>query len=162
VVQVVLVHLSANVQLDPSNTTLTNPLRWFVYTGLLLHLGTTTSAAFSLTMLSDLPTYARETAIRDPESLPAKAMYGKDVPVPLSGGNGDTTLLRKFGLGRKWEFVRGHMMACFILGCLCSFITIGLWAWSLEAPKVAIAVLVQLALIAFPPFLVFILLFIGQ
>jgi hypothetical protein len=150
------------MQFDPSNTTLTDAMRWFTYTSLLLHLGTTTSAAFSLTMLSDLPSYAREIAIKDPESLPAKAMYGEDLPVTLSGGSGDTILLRKFGLGRKWEFVRGHMMICFIMGCLCSFITIGLWAWSLEAPRVAIAVSAPLALIVLPPFLVFLLLFIGR
>ena len=154
--------MSTNVPIDPSNTTLTNALHGFIYTSLLLHLGTTTSAAFSFVILSDLPRYAREIAIQDPESLPAKAMHGEDLAETLSGGNGDTTLLRKFGLGRTWECMKGHMMICFVMGCFCSFITIGLWAWSLEALRVAIAVLVLLVIIVLPPFLVFLFLFFGQ
>jgi len=51
-----------------------------------------TSAAFSFTMLSDLPSYAREIAIQELDSFPAKAMYEEDQAV-LSG---DTTLLRMF------------------------------------------------------------------
>jgi len=162
VVQVVLLHLSANVSFDPSNAILTNALRSFTYTSLLFHLGTATSAAFSITMLSDLPSYARETAIQDPESLPAKALYGEDVADVLSGGNSDTILLRKFGLGRTWEFTRSHVMICFTMGCFCSFVTIGLWVWSLEVLRVSIAVLVPFALIVLPPFLVFLYLFIGK
>jgi len=113
--------------------TLTNALRSFIYTSLLLHLGTMVSAAFSLTMLSDLPSYARKIAIQDPESLPAKAMYEEDHAATLSSGIGDTTLLRRFGLGRTWECMKGHMIICFVVGCFCSFITIGLWVWSVEA-----------------------------
>ena len=113
-------------------------------------------------MLSDLPSYAREIAIQDPESLPAKAMHEEDHAVTLSGGNGDTTLLRTFGLGRTWEFMKGHMIVCFVMGCFCSFITIGLCVWSVEALRVAIAVLVLLGLVVLPPFLGFLLLFLGQ
>jgi len=52
-----------------------------------------TSAAFSFTMLSDLPSYTREIAIQDLDSLPAKAMYEGDTVVTLS--NGDITLHRR-------------------------------------------------------------------
>jgi len=133
----VLLHLPANVPFDPSNATLKNALRWFIYTGLFLHLGTATSAAFSIKMLSDLPSYARETAIQDPKLLPAKAWYGKDAAESLSSENSDTNLLRKFGLGRTWESTRNHVMICFTMGCFCSFITIGLWVWSLEVLSTA-------------------------
>jgi len=155
----VLLHLSPSGQFE---TSLTNVLRSFVYIGLLLHLGTMTSAAFSLARLSDLPSYAREIAIQDPQSLPAKAMYEEDQAVTPSGGNGDPTLLRAFGLGRTWEFMRSHMIICFVVGCFCSFITIGLCFWSVEARGVAIAVSVPFGLIVLPPFLGFLLLFLGH
>ena len=35
------------------------------------HLGAMTSAAFSFTMLSNLPSYAQEIAIQEPDSFPA-------------------------------------------------------------------------------------------
>ena len=129
-----LLHLSANVPFDPSNATLTNALHWVIYTSLLLHLGTATSAAFSIKMLSDLPSYARETAIQDSVSLPAKDLYGEDAAESLSGGSSDTILLRKFGLGRTWEFTRIYVMICFTMGCFCSLVTIGLWVWSNGGP----------------------------
>jgi hypothetical protein len=144
------------------NVTLTHALHWFIFTSLLLYLGATTSAVFSFIMLSDLPGYAREMAIHLPESLPAKAMRGDDFGESLLVEDTDTILLRRFGLGRTWEFTKGHMIICFILGCLCSFVTVGLWAWSLEVIRVSVAVLIPLALIALPPFLVFLYLFIGK
>jgi len=113
-------------------------------------------------MLSDLPSYARQAAIHDPESLPAKTLYWEDVAESLSSGNSDIMLLRKFGLGRTWEFTRSHVVICFTMGCFCSFVTIGLWVWSLEVLRISIAVLVPLALIVLPPFLVFLHLFIGK
>ena len=139
--------------------TLTNTLRSFIYTSLLLQLGTIVSAVFSFIMLSDLPSEARKRAIQDPGSLPAKAMYEDDQAVTLSSGNGDMILLRKFGLGRTWEFMRVYMIICFLLGCFCSFITIGLCVWSVEALRVAIAVSVILGLIVLPLFVGFLLLF---
>ena len=94
--------------------------------------------------------------------MPAKALYGEDVAEALSGGNSDTTLLKKFGLGRTWEFMRSHVMICFTMGCFFSFVTIELWVWSLEVLRLSISVLVPLALIVLPPFLVFLHLLIGK
>jgi hypothetical protein len=113
-------------------------------------------------MLSDLASYARQKAVEDLESLPAKVLRGEQLQESLFIGYGEVVLLRGFGLGRTWELVRGHMMICFIMGMLCSFVEIALWVWSLELIQVSIAILVPFSLIVLPPFLVFVYLFVGK
>jgi hypothetical protein len=113
-------------------------------------------------VLSDLSSYARHTAIHDPESLPARALRGEHLQQSLFTGRGEVTLLRGFGLGRIWELSRSHMIVCFILGMVCSFVEIALWVWSLDVFQVSVAITVPLALIVLPPFFVFMYLFIGK
>jgi hypothetical protein len=162
VVHAVLLHLSATTPFIPEDSSLTRALHWFIYASLLLNLGSTTSSILSIVMLSDLHSYARQTAIQDPESLPARALRGEHLQESLFIGNGEIILLRGFGLGRIWELARGHMVLCFIMGMLCSFAEIALWVWSLEVIQVSIAVAVPLGMIVLPPFFVFMYLFVGK
>jgi hypothetical protein len=162
IVHAVLLHLSASVQLTSANSSLSNALHWFIYASLSFDLGATASSVFSLVMLSDLASYARQTAIQDPDSLPAKVLRGEHVQESLFIGDGEVVLLRGFGLGRIWELARSHMMICFIMGMLSSFVEVALWAWSLEIIPVSIAVVVPLGVIVLPPFLVFVYLFVGK
>jgi len=113
-------------------------------------------------MLSGLNTYTRQTAIQDPESLPAKALRGEHLQQSLFTGNGEATLLRGFGLGRIWELTRSHMSACFIMGMVSSFVEIALWIWSLDVFQVSLAIIILLGLIVLPPFFVFMYRFVGR
>ena len=113
-------------------------------------------------MLSDLNSYARQTAIQDPESLPAKAIRGEHLQQSLFTGNGEATLLRSFGLGRIWELTRSHMLVCFIMGMVSSFVEIALWAWSLDVFQVSLAIMILLGLIVLPLLFVFMYLFVGR
>jgi hypothetical protein len=144
------------------DSTLTKVLHWFIYASLLFGFGATASSILSLVMLSDLESYARQTAIQDPGSLPARVLRGEHLQESLFIGNGEVMLLRGFGLGRKWELARSHMMICFIMSMLSSFVEVALWIWSLEIVQVSIALIVPLGLIVLPPFLVFIYLFVGK
>jgi hypothetical protein len=76
--------------------------------------------------LSDLNSYARQTAIQDLESLPARALRG-DLQQPLFTGNGEVTPLGGFGLGRILKLAWRHMRECFIKGTRSSFVEIALW-----------------------------------
>jgi len=113
-------------------------------------------------VLSDLNSYARQTAIQDPESLPAKALRGEHLQLSLFTGNGEANLLRGFGLGRGWELTRSHMLVCFIMGMVSSFVEIALWVWSLDVFQVSLAIMIPLGLIVLPPFFVFMYLFVGK
>jgi hypothetical protein len=141
---------------------LTKTLHWFTYTSLMFNLGATASSILSLVMLSDLDSSARQTAIEDLGSLPAKVLRGEHLPGSLLTGTGEVALLRGFGLGRVWELARSHMMICFTMGMLSSFVEIALWVWSLEVIQLSIAVVVTLVLIVLPLFLVFMRLFVGK
>jgi len=162
VIHAVLLHLSASTPLTPADSTLKRTLHWFIYTSLLFDLGATASSILSVVVLSDLNSYARQTAILDPESLPAKALRGDHLQESLFTGNGEVTLLRGFGLGKIWELARNHMMICFIMGMLSSFVEIVLWVWYLEVIEVSIALVVPISLVVLPPFFVFIYLFVGK
>jgi len=105
-------------------------------------------------VLSDLNTLARQTALQDPESLPAQVLRGEHLQQSLFTGNGEATLLRGFGLGRIWELTRSHMMVCFIMGMISSFVEITLWEWSLDVFQVSLAISLPLGLIVLPPLFV--------
>ena len=113
-------------------------------------------------VLSDLNSYALQTAVQDRESLPARALRGEHLHESLFLVNGEVTLLEKFGLGRIWELARSNMTICFIMGMVSSFVEIAQWAWSLENIQVFIAVFIPLGLIALPPFFVSMSLFVGK
>jgi len=113
-------------------------------------------------VLSDLNSYARQTAIQDPESLPAKVLRGEHLQQSLFTGNGEATLLRGFGLGRIWELTRSHMLVCFIMGMVSSFVEVALWVWSLGVFQVSLAIMIPLGLIVLPLLFVFIYLFVGK
>lgn len=125
-------------------------------------LGATASSVLSVVVLSDLNSYARQTAIQDPESLPARALRGEHLHQSLFIGKGEAILLRGFGLGRIWELARSHMMSCFIMGMLSSFIEIALWVWSLDVFQVSLAIAFPLGLVVLPPIFVFMYLFVGK
>jgi len=146
----------------PADSTLKRTLHWFIYASLLFDLGATVSSILSIVVLSDLNSYALRTAIQDPDSLPARALRGEHLRESLFIGNGEVTLLRGFGLGRVWELARSHMMICFIMGMLSSFIEVALWVWCLETSHVSIALAVPLGLVVLPPFFAFVYLFLGK
>jgi len=113
-------------------------------------------------VLSDLDSYARQIAIQDPGSLPARVLRGEHLQQSLFIGNGEVTLLRGFGLSRIWELARSHMMICFILAMLSSFVELALWVCSLDKLQVSLAVVLLLGIIVLPPFFVFMYLFVGK
>ena len=158
----VLLHLSASAPIKPADSTLNRTLHWFIYASLLFDLGATASSVLSVVVLSDLSSYARQTAIQDPESLPARALRGEHLHQSLFIGNGESILLRGFGLGRIWELARGHMMVCFIMGMVSSFVEVTLWVWSLDVFHVSLAMIFPLGLVVLPPFFVFMYLFVGK
>ena len=137
-------------------------LHWFIYASLLFDLGATASSILSIVVLSDLNSYALQTAIKDPESLPARVLRGEHLQQSLFTGSGEVTLLRGFGLGRIWELTRSHMILCFIMGMLSSFIEIALWVWSLDTSQVSLAIPLPLRLIVLPPLFVFMYLFVSR
>jgi hypothetical protein len=162
VVHAVLLHLSASAPSISPNPSLTKVLHWFIYANLLFDLGAASSSILSLVMLSDLGSYARQAAIQDARSLPAKALRGEYLQESLFTGDGEIVLLRGFGLGRVWELARSHMMICFILGTLSSFVEIALWVWHLESIEVSIGLVIPLGLIVLPPIFIFLYLFVGK
>lgn len=43
-----------------------------------------------------------------------------------------------------------HMLWCFVLGALCTFIDVGIWAWKEETTSLSIAILVCLGTVGLP------------
>ena len=104
-------------------------------------------------VLSDLNSRARQAAIQDPESFPARVLRGEHLQQSLFIGNREITLLRGFGLSGIWELARSHMMICFIMGMLSSFVELSLWVYITGVPF-------RLGIIVLPPFFVFMYLFV--
>ncbi|KAG5731729.1 hypothetical protein E4T56_gene741 [Termitomyces sp. T112] len=135
-------------------------LRFFAYSGLILNLGATLSTILLLIAVASLPTTARQIYVSCPHSYPRnvfhrRAEYIDELNDHLIDGQGETYLLRAFGIARGWSFMLRHCIACFLGGCLCSFVHIGLGLWLEEGTVVAAILMPAVAFSFVPPFVAF-------
>ncbi|KAG6919668.1 hypothetical protein DXG01_002611 [Tephrocybe rancida] len=85
-------------------------LRFFAYSGLLLNLGATLSTILLLIAVASLPTTARQIYVSCPHSYPRKVFHGhashvSELNKRLIEGQGETYILRAFGIARGWSFM---------------------------------------------------------
>lgn len=125
--------------------------RWFIYAGIFFDLGGAISAVALVQMAAALPITARNIVMHQPESLPARVFYQKeDIPDDLLYGFAEDDLLRRFGMGRKWNAMVWHMMLSFAIGCVSIFISIGLWIFSTEQWGIAGGLLPLIVVAVYP------------
>ncbi|KAG6811422.1 hypothetical protein H0H92_007530 [Tricholoma furcatifolium] len=140
----------------PSDTA----IRFFAFSGLLLNLGATISTILLLIAVASLPTTARQIYVSCPHSYPRKVFHGNASHVSelnkrLLEGQGETYILRAFGIARGWSFMLRHCIACFLGGCLCTFVHVALSLWVTQSTLVA-ALLMPAVFFSFvPPFVAF-------
>ena len=139
--------------LGPGNTALepasSQALRWFTYGSIIFNLGASTSAVFCLIIFSDISTHARTRAI-NPDLLPGKVLREKFIDTYYLRVENEEELLREFGMNPVCRQARLHMLWCFVLGALCTFIDIGIWACTKETISLRIAILVFLGIVGLP------------
>jgi ABC-type proline/glycine betaine transport system permease subunit len=73
----------------------------------------------------------------------------------LLDGHGETYILRAFGIARGWGLLLRHCILCFLSGCVCAFIHIGINLWLSETNLVAGIVMPVLAFGVVPPLVIF-------
>ncbi|KAG6819500.1 hypothetical protein H0H93_011237 [Arthromyces matolae] len=117
-------------------------VRFFAYSGLILNLGATLSTILLLIAVASLPTTARQIYVSCPHSYPRKVFHGhashiSELNNRLLEGQGETYILRAFGIARGWSFMLRHCISCFLGGCLCTFVHISLNLWLSESRLVA-------------------------
>jgi hypothetical protein len=59
-------------------------------------------------------------------------------------------LLEEFGMNPVWTQAKLHMLWCFVLGALCTFIDVGIWARKEETNNLSIGILVCLGVVGLP------------
>jgi hypothetical protein len=154
VYQTVLLHsLKGEPQSEASRAS--HVLHAFTLAGIVFNLGSTLGSIFTLVLLSDFTGTARNVALYDADSLPARVLRGIKLDRSLLGGRAETELLREFGMSAIWNFARSQMLLTFLAGSLCSFVSFGLWGWHFEDRVVSIAVMIPFALVSVPSALVF-------
>ena len=124
-------------------------LRWFTYGSVIFNLGASTSAVFCLIILSDISTHAR-TKATDPKSLPGEVLREMPLVDQFLGAQREDELLKEFGVNPVWGFAKVHMLLCFVLGALCTFIDIGIWVRKQESNGLSIGVLLFLGIVGLP------------
>lgn len=73
----------------------------------------------------------------------------------LLRGDTEGKILHAFGVARGWRFLLQHCIFCFLAGCVCAFVHVGILVWVSESTTVA-SVMMPMALIGFiPPLIVF-------
>ncbi|CCA74916.1 hypothetical protein PIIN_08886 [Serendipita indica DSM 11827] len=153
-VQIVVIQILPPL-VDPDgvskNSTLWKTTRWFVYAGILFHLGGAGSSMATILQAAHLPSRGLTMALEQPDSLPHRVYQkGANIPVELLVDIAEYDLLCSWGLQRRWNACAVHMVFCFYLGFICSFISLTLWVWAAEvelgiAPA---ALLLPLAVVA--------------
>ncbi|KAG8802755.1 hypothetical protein FRC16_008778 [Serendipita sp. 398] len=150
------------IQLLPSNNggegensaanALWRSTRWFMYAGILFHLGGASSSVAVVHMAVHLPQTGREIALNQPDSLASRAFFdpgGGHIPLELLRESMEESLLSHWGLGRSWRFSTWHMILCFFLGLISAFLSIILWVWASEGGGAILgASIIPVALIA--------------
>ncbi|KAG6885177.1 hypothetical protein C0993_005261 [Termitomyces sp. T159_Od127] len=132
-------------------------VRFFAYSGLILNLGATLSTILLLIAVASLPTTARHIYVSCSHGYPRRLFHRSDHDLNqrLLDGHGETYILRAFGIARGWSFMLRHCIACFLGGCLSSFVHITLNLWLTQSTVLA-AILMPAAAFSFvPPFVAF-------
>ncbi|KAK7683495.1 hypothetical protein QCA50_013329 [Cerrena zonata] len=84
----------------------------------------------------------------------------EDSPIRLSNksllqGDPDDEILHAFGVARGWRLLLQHCVFCFLTGCICAFVHVGILVWINESTTVA-SVAMPIAVIGFiPPSIIF-------
>jgi len=75
-------------------------------------------------------------------------------PIPIVdqflGAQKEDELLEEFGVNPIWGLAKVHMLLCFVLGALCTFIDIGIWVRKRESNELSIGILLVLGLVGLP------------
>ncbi|KAG5635017.1 hypothetical protein H0H81_012698 [Sphagnurus paluster] len=141
-------------------------LRFFAYSGLLLNLGATLSTILLLIAVASLPTAARQIYLSCAHGYPRQVFHEhpahiKELNRRLLEGEGETYVLRAFGIARGWGLMLRHCIVCFMGGCLCSFVHISLSLWVTQSTLVA-GVIMPMVLFSFLPPCVAFLFYMGS
>lgn len=71
----------------------------------------------------------------------------------LLRGNTEGFLLSAFGIAQGWNILLLHCLSCFLGGCICSFVHLCIFIWSIEDTLVS-SILMPVAFVGFVPPLV--------
>lgn len=118
-------------------------LRFFGYSGLFLNLGATLSAILLLIAVASLPAAARGVYISCSHSYPRKLVHdphgshNTDLNRLLLDRDGESQLLRAFGIARGWGILLRHCIFCFLGGWVCAFLHIVINLWLSQSHLVA-------------------------
>jgi len=134
-------------------------LRFFAYSGLLFNLGATLSAILLLVAITSLPATARQIYTTCNHGYPRQVFHKHTTHVAelnqLLHNHGETYVLRAFGIARGWGYMLRHCIFCFLAGCVCAFIHIGITLWLSESHLVAAIVMPVLSFGVIPPLAIF-------
>jgi len=136
-------------------------LRFFGYSGLFLNLGATLSAILLLVAVASLPAAARGVYITCSHSYPRRIFHDghgshvADLNKLLLGRDGETHLLRAFGIARGWGILLRHCVACFLGGWVCAFLHISINLWLSQSNLVAALIMPSAVFAIIPPLAIF-------
>lgn len=152
--------LLGNLPAGEDPTSADTAVRIFAYTGLLLNLGATLSAILLLIAVSSLPATARQVYISCSHGYPRQVFHNHTAHIAelndrLLKGHGETYILRSFGIARGWGLLLRHCILCFISGCVCAFVHLGINLWLSETTLVAAIVMPALLFGVVPPLVIF-------
>ena len=82
--------------------------------------------------------------------MPAQVLRDKCIEIIYLTVEKEGELLREFGINPIFGQAKRHMIRCFVLGTLCTFIGIGIWAWQKETLGLTVAILVILGVVGLP------------
>jgi len=135
-------------------------LRFFGYSGLFFNLGATLSAILLLVAVASLPTAARQVYMTCSHGYPRKIFNSHGPHVTelnrrLLQGDGETYILRAFGIAKGWGIMLRHCILCFLAGCVCCFLHVGINLWLSESKLVAAIIMPSAVFGSVPPLLMF-------
>ena len=136
-------------------------LRFFGYSGLFLNLGATLSAILLLIAVASLPAAACGVYISCSHSYPRKLFHdphgshNTDLNRLLLDRDGESQLLRAFGIARGWGILLRHCVVCFLGGWVCAFLHIVINLWLSQSHLVAALIMPSAVFAIIPPLVVF-------
>lgn len=133
---------------------------YFGYTSIFLNMGATLASILLLIAAASLPGAARKIYSSCGHGYPRKVFTNQQEYVSglnrrLREGDGESYLLRGFGIAQGWDMLLRHCVLCFMGGWICSFVHIGLYIWLTLDNLVAALIMPSAALAALPPLIIF-------